>query len=142
MTAKVFLMGYLDTKKRCVILQAEIDSCYALAQGCTAVITPNKVSSSSCQDRMAQAVMGAVDAKARLQREHARLESELDRILQAIDAIPDQRQKNVLTLRYIRGKKWFEICNELNFERTQVWKLHGKALQHVQAWMVSHLFPP
>lgn len=51
-------------------------------------------------------------------------------IFQAIEAIPDEREQQVLTLRYIKGLKWEEIAVKMHVEWAQVHRIHAKALQH------------
>ena len=51
-------------------------------------------------------------------------------IFQAIEEVPDERERQVLTLRYIKCLKWEEIAVEMHVEWAQVHRIHAKALKH------------
>lgn len=51
-------------------------------------------------------------------------------IFHAIEEIPDERERTVLTLRYIKGLKWEEIAVELHVEWAHVHRIHASALRH------------
>lgn len=51
-------------------------------------------------------------------------------IFQAIEVIADEREREVLTLRYIECLKWEEIAVKMHVEWAQVHRIHAKALQH------------
>jgi DNA-directed RNA polymerase specialized sigma24 family protein len=56
-------------------------------------------------------------------------------VLRAIEAVPDEMQKTVLTLRYVEGLDWLAIAEHIHYERTQTLVLHGRALWSVRQWM-------
>lgn len=51
-------------------------------------------------------------------------------IFQAVEDVPDEREREILTLRYIRCLKWEEIAVEMHVEWAHVHRIHAKALQH------------
>lgn len=51
-------------------------------------------------------------------------------IFQAIEEVPDERERQVLTLRYIKCLKWEEIAVEMHVEWAQVHRIHAQALGH------------
>lgn len=51
-------------------------------------------------------------------------------IFQAIEEVPDERERQVLTLRYIKCLKWEEIAVEMHVEWAQVHRIHAMALKH------------
>lgn len=52
-------------------------------------------------------------------------------IFQAIENVPDERERLVLTLRYIKCLKWEEIAVKMHVEWAQVHRIHAKALKHL-----------
>lgn len=48
--------------------------------------------------------------------------------VELIERMPDLDERNILTARYIQGKKWFAVSEELNFSISQVYKIHGQAI--------------
>lgn len=49
-----------------------------------------------------------------------------DRVLAQIE---DVRYRDILEMRHIMGMSWAEIGESLHYENTQIWRLHGRALQ-------------
>lgn len=49
-----------------------------------------------------------------------------DRVLTQIE---DVRYRDILEMRHIMGMSWSEIGESLHYENTQIWRLHGRALQ-------------
>lgn len=47
---------------------------------------------------------------------------------QFINSLTDVRQRDILTFRYINGWSWQKIASLMNYERTQIWRIHGVAL--------------
>jgi DNA-directed RNA polymerase specialized sigma subunit len=45
-----------------------------------------------------------------------------------INSLTDIRQRDILTFRYMNGWSWQKIASLVNYERTQVWRIHGVAL--------------
>lgn len=52
-------------------------------------------------------------------------------IERVIDGVSNDRQRDVLRLRYINGLKWEEIAVKLMLDYRWVLRLHGKALQNL-----------
>nr|DAL51010.1 MAG TPA_asm: Protein of unknown function (DUF722) [Caudoviricetes sp.] len=53
------------------------------------------------------------------------LRREIEGCIRAVDS---SAQRRVLRLRYIEGMTWERVALEMHYERTQVWRLHGRAL--------------
>jgi len=47
---------------------------------------------------------------------------------QLINGLTDIRQRDILTFRYMNSWSWQKIASLMNYERTQVWRIHGVAL--------------
>lgn len=50
----------------------------------------------------------------------------------SIEALEDDREKELLTLRYLRGMKWEEICVTMNYKWRQVHRIHASALKSIK----------
>lgn len=57
----------------------------------------------------------------------------LDEIEGKIAGIEDGRQREILRRRYIAGQKWEEIAKEMHLDDRWVLRLHGRALQKIEA---------
>jgi len=127
--AKVFLRRYKALSGRVDALQRAIDEALARATNTAVTLKEIKVLSSPAEhDPMARDVCSAVDACEILYQYKAEAETALREILAAIDSLKDERQKELLTRRYITGEGFPEICEAMHYERTQVFVIHGRAL--------------
>ena len=134
--AKVFLRRYKSLCGRVDALQMAIDEALARATNTGITLKEVKVLSSPAEhDPMARDVCSAVDACEILYRYKAQAESSLREILTAIDSLEDERQKELLTRRYITGEGFPEICDAMHYERTQVFVIHGRALIQINKWI-------
>lgn len=133
--AKKFLQRYIWLRKRRDALCAEIREHYASATRCTVQLSPIRTGGAGAYDHMAEEICRIVDTRDRLNDCVCRLDEQLREILSAIDSVSDERYKTVLQLRYINGYSWQRIENAMNYEATQVFVLHGRALLEINDWL-------
>ena len=60
--------------------------------------------------------------------ERVRLREEIEA---AIGTVEDERLRLLLRYRYIDGMTWTHIERQMGYERTQIWRLHGRALESI-----------
>ncbi len=136
--AKTYLKRYRALLIQRDSLQRSIDAAYDRAYSCTQRIKPVHVQGGGgVYDRMAEDVARITDATEQLRDAKAKVDAALGEILTAINAVPDEMQKTVLILRYVEGLDWIKIQEEMQYERTQVFVIHGRALWHVRRWLES-----
>ena len=134
--ARAFLRRYRTMCIRQDALLRAIDEAHDRAMSCTVRLKSIHVSGGSgAYDRTAEDVVHMVDAETQLWTNLQILRCSLAEVLAAIDAVQDEAQKTVLTLRYINGDGWPAIQEYMQYERTQVYVIHGWALQAVKRWM-------
>lgn len=134
--AKVFLRRYKAICGRVDALQRAIDDAMLRATNTGITLKEIKVLSSPAEhDPMARDVCSAVDACAILYEEKEKAKDALRDILSAIDSLKDERQKEILTRRYINGDGFQAICEKTHYEKTQVFVIHGRALIEVNKWL-------
>lgn len=134
--AKRFLRGYRAMMIRRESLMREMERRMESATGTTVRLKPITVTGGTgAYDRMAEDVARIVDAERTLETEIEEIGRKLAAVLDAINSVPDEMQKTILTLRYIEGLDWVQIQERISYERTQTLVLHGKALVHVNDWM-------
>ncbi len=82
---------------------------------------------SSCGDLSAYAVQleELMDNLKAQMEQRIRLRKE---ITQKIEEMPDETEKTVLRLRYIRWLKWEQIAGRMGYSWKQIHRIHGKAL--------------
>lgn len=134
--AKTYLKRYRACIYRVKSLERAIDEATARATSITVRLKPISVQNGNAvYDQMAEEVCKIADITVELREEAEKAWEVLAEILKAIDAVPDEMQKTVLTLRYVEGLGWTEIQEKINYERTQTLVLHGRALWAVNQWL-------
>ena len=99
------------------------------------------LSSPAEHDPMARDVCNAVDACETLYQYKAEAEAALREILSAIDSLTDERQKELLTLRYVTGMGFKDIKEKIHYEETQMYVIHGRALMGINLWIERNGIP-
>ena len=134
--AKVFLRRYKSLCGRVDALQRAIDEAMQRATNTGITLKEIKVLSSPAEhDPMARDICNAVDACVILYQKKAEAEMALREILTAIDCVKDERQKEILTRRYITGDGFKQIIDDMHYSEAQVFVLHGRALIEINKWM-------
>jgi DNA-directed RNA polymerase specialized sigma24 family protein len=134
--AKEFLNRYRHLVQRRESLLREIDMIRARATSTSVRIKDvNVLSSSRIHDQMAEDAALLADSTAALDALVKEIDLALREILEAIAAVDDEKQKTVLTLRYIEGLSWQHVQERMAYEHTQVMVIHGRALLKVKEWI-------
>jgi DNA-directed RNA polymerase specialized sigma24 family protein len=134
--AKEFLNRYRHLVQRRESLLREIDMIRARATSTSVRIKDvNVLSSSKIHDQMAEDAALLADSTAALDALVKEIDLALREILEAIAAVDDEKQKTVLTLRYIEGLSWQHVQERMAYEHTQVMVIHGRALLKVKEWI-------
>lgn len=132
--AKTFLKRYRAMLQRRESIQRAIDEAYDRATQCTQKIRAVPAAGGA-GDKVADAVIKIADGTEQLKGVLRQIDADLGEILRAIESVPDEMQKTVLTLRYIEGLGWDAIQERLHFEKTYTLIVHGRALKHIRQWM-------
>ena len=93
------------------------------------------LSSPAEHDPMARDICNAVDACEILYQKKTEAEQALREILAAIDSLTDERQKEVLTIRYILGENFQSVAEKTHYSETRVYVIHGRALIEINKWL-------
>lgn len=134
--AKLFLRRYTALTGRVDALQRAIDQAMERAFNTGVTLKEIKVLSSPAEhDPMARDVCNAVDACEILFKCKAEAETALREILTAIDSLKDERQKEILTRRYVTGESFQTIMEAVHYEKTQLFVIHGRALIEINRWL-------
>lgn len=140
--AKAFLRRYIALSGRVDALSLAISQAMERAFNTGVSLKEVKVLSSPAEyDQMARDVCNAVDACETLYQYKAEAEAALREILSAIDSLTDERQKELLTLRYVTGMGFKDIKEKIHYEETQMYVIHGRALIGINSWMERNGIP-
>lgn len=136
--AKTYLKRYRALLARQDSIQRAIDAAYDRAYSCTVRLKPITVTGGSgAYDRMAEDVAKIADETEHLREAKKQVSAALAEILAAIEAVPDELQKTVLTLRYVEGLDWISLSEKIGYEISNTYILHGRALWNVNQWLKS-----
>lgn len=134
--AEEFLKRYRDLCDRMDSLTISIDEAIDRATKCTYTLNPIKVQGGSgAYDRMAEDIATKLDCVNLLTEARADAERALQEILEAINSITDEKQKKLLTLRYVRGLKWEAVYHEMHYEKSRTHELHKLAKKKIDRWL-------
>lgn len=127
---KAKLNQYREAEAESSRLEQEITKWYSKAEKMTTAV--RLIPSGGAAGRSLENSIEAIDALAgRLgdkRRETVRLRREIEDV---IAAVPDGRLRMLLRYRYIDGMTWTHIERQMGYERTQIWRLHGRALESI-----------
>ena len=137
--AKTYLRRYRALVARQESIQRSINAAYDRAYSCTARLKPVTVTGGNgAFDRMAEDVAKIADETEQLREAKAKVNAALADVLRAIEAVPDEIQKTILTLRYVEGLDWISISEKIQYEERMTFILHGRALWNVRKWMEAN----
>lgn len=77
------------------------------------------------------AVLRVMELEERLNREIDELAEKRQEIELAVNAVPDEVQREVLTRRYLLYQKWEDIAREMGYTKRRIFQIHGNALKNI-----------
>lgn len=84
-------------------------------------------------DRLADAICEAdIREKQFFDEQYSIAENERERIFLAVNNLSVVEEKQILVMRYITGMKWNDIAKKIGYEERQVFRIHNRALQHIE----------
>ena len=104
-----------------------------LATKTTSVISGMPHGSRDGTSAMENAIVKLIEHKELLEQEISVLIIKRMEIADAIAALESRNERTVLELRYLCGKKWWEIAKAMNLSRDRVFCLHRLALKNAEA---------
>lgn len=134
--AKTYLKRYRAALYRQQSLMRSLAALQDRQTNCTVKLNAIQVSSGGfVRDRMAEEIVRAMELEDQILEQERIAAAVLKEVLTAIEAVPDEMQKTVLTLRYVEGLDWFKISEAINYEISNTYILHGRALWTVNKWL-------
>lgn len=132
--AKIWLKRYTALKSQYDSIQRDMANRRECLTSISAPIGGDAVQSSS-SDRMASVIASIIDSEEDLAETAREIERSLREILEAIASVPDATQRAVLTLRYVEGLDWIRVAERVNYEISNTYIIHGRALEAVNRWL-------
>ena len=131
MTPKEYLQQYRNAEDSINAKLDQIHKLRELATKTTQTLTADNVQSSSSGDKVSAIVSKIVDMENEIDAEIDELHDIKNQVEGVISAVPDAKQRAVLTRRYINGYTWERIAVDLDISYQWVCELHGRALQKI-----------
>lgn len=135
--AKYYLKGYKALMLRRESLLREVERMRESLTSTTVQLKQDIVTGSGATDRIGNLVPQIVDTEQTILPELKDINERIRRILAAINSVPDEMQKTILTLRYIEGLDWISVSERVGYEERQTFVIHGRALIAVNRWLKS-----
>ncbi len=132
---KRYLAEYRTLVKRRDALTEELDRLREASTRAASRITATHLSDTGTRGGMEDNIIRLVDGEEALRSTIAHIEECLAARLVLIEQLVDERQKLVLTYRYIRGLDWPDIMRLMHYADRQVFNLHGRALAEIHMIM-------
>ena len=133
MTAKEYLRQYGQLKREVLRLIDERQRWVDLATRITPAYSDTPKGGQSGDGKIPAAVERIIEQEEKIDARFRELMAVLDEIEGKIAGIEDGRQREILRRRYIAGQKWEEIAKEMHLDYRWVLRLHGRALQKIEA---------
>lgn len=127
---KEFLNSYLEAKKAVRRIEIQIEELRKneLSPSCLSSDgMPRGNDSTDLSDYIAK----LDELEQELWTEQYRKLFEYERVQKAINRVPYEDEKMVLTCKYIKNSKWDEIASEMGYAVRSVHYIHGDALRHI-----------
>lgn len=133
MTAKEYLWQYGQLKREVLRLLEERQRWVDLATRITPTYSDVPKGGQSGDGKIPAAVERIAEQEEKIDARFRELMALLDEIEGKIAGIEDGRQREILRRRYLGGQKWEEIAKEMHLDYRWVLRLHGRALQKIEA---------
>lgn len=82
-------------------------------------------------DRISHTVEQLMELNGRINAEIDEYVSRREKIAAAVEAVGDANLRCLLGLYYLNGLTWEEVAERMNYSMTQIFRLHGLALQRI-----------
>ena len=125
---KAYLERYKESDREIDRLCEELSRWRALATKITPVLSQEPAGSCEGGNRIELAVEKIIALEGQINTKIVELLIIRQRVEDAIQTVMDGTLREVLTQRYILGKRWEQIAVDMNYSWRRIYQLHGKAL--------------
>ena len=129
MTVREYLERPEELRREIARKRKRIETLRRLSVRLTAQLREITVKSSPDPHRMQSLLAEAADEKEELHLLEEQLRETLTALALYISLLPDERMIRLLEMRYMDSISWEEICRQLGYGRSTVFRLHQNALR-------------
>ena len=131
MNAKEFLMRGINLERRVETIKDQIEHYKALVNDCSVTYSDSPRSTAS-NYKLEDCTQKIMDLQEELCSTMADLVDVTCEIGKAIQKIDNYDYQDLLVKRYVLGKPWEKIAEEMNYGIRNVHRLHGEALREIK----------
>lgn len=133
MTAKEYLSQAYRIDQRINSKLEQVQSLRELATKATATLSDIPRNPSPNIHRMQDFIAKALDLESEINTDLCRLIDTKREIVTVVKCVENRELQTLLEMRYLCFKTWEEIAVEMHFDLRWVYRLHGRALDEVDA---------
>lgn len=127
------LKQYLSLKREAETLEAGIKQLEEEAASVRAIVIDGMPKSNFKGDPVGNVVAKLNDLKEKyIDKCNAALEA-MNRIEQVIEKLDNPTERDLMRKKYIEGKHWEDIAEELHYHERHIYRIHNRALKRVTA---------
>ena len=131
MNAKEFLMRGINLERRVETIREQIEHYKALVNDCSVTYSDSPKSTAS-NYKLEDCTQKIMDLQEELCSTMADLVDVTCEIGKAIQKFDNYDYQDLLVKRYVLGKPWEKIAEEMNYGIRNVHRLHGEALREIK----------
>ena len=131
MNAKDFMMRGINLERRVETIKEQIEHYKALVNDCSVTYSDSPKSTAS-NYKLEDCTQKIMDLEEELCSAMADLVDVTCKIARAIQKLDNYDYQDLLVMRYVLGKTWEKIAEDMNYELRYIHKLHGKALRELK----------
>lgn len=111
----------------------QLETLKSLSMKVTSSFTQEKISGGNIEtSRMENTIVKVIDLENEINKDIDRFVDLKKDIQDNINKMEDINYQLVLEMRYLSGKNWEEIAEQLNYNNRTVFKVHGRALKQIE----------
>ena len=130
MNAKDFLMRGINLERRVDTIKEQIEHYKSLVNDCSVTYSDSPKSTAS-NYKLEECTQKIMDLQEELCEAMADLVDVTCEISRAIQKIENYDYQDLLVKRYVLGKTWEKIAEEMNYSEQHIHRLHGEALKKI-----------
>ena len=129
---KEYLRSYRKHGSRIKRIEAELEEIRSMKMNPSVQNNDGMPRGSSSQSDLSDYAAELDTLEDKLYKEGVEQVRKYKEIEYAIKQISDESEKDILYYRYIKGWDWWKVAQAMEISERQVYRLHGKALKHLQ----------
>jgi DNA-directed RNA polymerase specialized sigma subunit len=133
MNAKEYLSQALWLDQMILSKLDQLETLKSLSMKVTSSFAEEKISGGNVEkSKMESTIVKVIDLEGEINADFVRLIELKKEIQDTINRMEDINYQLLLEMRYLNGKNWEEIAQELKYNNRTVFKVHGKALKQFE----------